>query len=129
MTTIIRYRNDTYFGLEGEVEYPTTSHSGYIDEERRLRKWQREKFAEFEEKRKEATFLNKVHAKKALDEEISEWGEIFDQQLRDIEYKINNINGSFSDQLYKREYTIFHLDKATIAELTLPTVHSPISSN
>ena len=133
MITIIRYRNDTYFGLESEVEYPTTSHSGYIDEEIKLRKWQREKVKEFEEKRKGATFLNKVHAKRALDNEIPKWEEIFRSQLEDIEYKLNHVYGfSGFEQLYKEKYTIYHLNKATIEELTRPTCSEKepvISSN
>jgi len=129
MITIVRYRNDSYFGLEGKIEYPTTSHSGYINEERRLRKWQEEKLEVFEEKRKGAIRLNKVHAKKALDEEIPEWEEIFKQQLRDIEYKVDHINDSFPDQLWKREYTFYHLNETTIEKLTLPTVQNPISSD
>jgi hypothetical protein len=122
MITIIRYRNDTYFGVEGKVEYPSTMHSGYIDEERKLMKWQGEKVKKFEETRENATFLNKVHVKKALENEISGWENKFKRELKDIEYKLNNVHGfSGFDQLWKKEYTFYHLNNTSIEDLIKPT--------
>ena len=67
MITIIRYRDDSYFGLEGKVEYPDTMHSGYINEEVKLMEDYQKRVKEFEQQRKSATYLNKAHVKKALD--------------------------------------------------------------
>ncbi|MBI2004423.1 hypothetical protein HYS72_03085, partial [Candidatus Pacearchaeota archaeon] len=54
MITIIRYRNDSYFGLRGEIDYPTTMHSGFIDEEREIMKHLRKRREEFEKERENA---------------------------------------------------------------------------
>jgi hypothetical protein len=82
----------------------------------------RKRLKEFEKIREGATFLNKVHAKKALDREIPDWKEKFESQLRDIEYKLNNVHG-FSDfeQLWKRKYTFYHIKNTSIEEMTKPT--------
>ena len=122
MITIIRYRNDTYYGLEGRVEHPTRTHSGYAHEDIELAKSYKEKLEDFEEKRKNATFLNKIHAKRALDTEILGWEEKFGQESRDIEYKINHVHGfSGNDQLWKKDYTFYHLNNFSIEDLTKPT--------
>lgn len=119
MITIIRYRNDTYFGLEGKFKYPTTMHSGFIDEEREIMKNYRKRLEEFEKNKKGATFLNKVHAKKALDTEIPDWQEIFKQELKSIEDYLTF--GSSLNELYKKEYTFYYINNATIEDLTKPT--------
>jgi len=123
MVTIIRYRNDTYYAVEGDLEYPSAMHSGFIDEEHRIMKNYRKRLEEFEGIRKSAIFLNKVHAKKALETEIPNWKEKFISEFKDIEYKINHIHG-FSDfeQLWKRKYTFYHLNNTSIEEMTKPTI-------
>ncbi|KHO55036.1 MAG: hypothetical protein QT10_C0007G0022 [archaeon GW2011_AR19] len=120
MITIIRYRNDIYFGLEGEIEYPSTMHSGYIDEEREIMKHYRKRVEEFEKDKESATYLNKVHVKKALDKEIPKWKEKYESELRDIKDKLNFMSDP-SEQLWKREYTFYHLNNTSIEDMTKPT--------
>jgi hypothetical protein len=123
MITIIRYRNDTYFGLEGEIEYPSVMHSGFIDEERRIMENYRKRVEGFEKIREGAIFLNKVHAKKALDKEIPNWKEKFREQLKDIEYKLNHVHGfSGFEQLWKKEYTFYHINNTSIEDMTKQTI-------
>jgi hypothetical protein len=125
MITIIRYRNDTYYGVEGEIEYPTVMHSGFTDEENRLMENYRKRIEEFEEIRKDAVFLNKVHAKKALDSEILNWRDKFKSELEDIEYKLNHVHGfSGFEQLWKKEYTFYHINNTLIEEMTKPTINN-----
>ena len=121
MITLIRYRNDTYYGLEGKLEYPSTMHSGFINEEREIMKSHRKNVEEFQKKKDSAVLLNKVNAKKALDMEIPNWAKKSQDELNDIEYKLNHIHG-FSDfeQMWKQKYTFYHLNNTSIEDLTKP---------
>ena len=120
MITIIRYRNDTYFGLEEKIKYPSTMHSGFTNEEREIMKHYRKNVEEFEKKRENAISLNKVHTKKALDSEIPNWKEKYESELEDINHKLNFMSYP-SEQLWKKEYTFYHLNKTCIEDLTKPT--------
>jgi len=121
MITIIRYRDDSYFGIEGKVKQPSRTYSGHTKEDLKLEKWYNEQMKEFSKKKEEAVCLNKVHVKKALHEEIPDWQKKFKSELEDIEYKLNYVHAfSGFDQLWKKNYTFYHLNNTSIEDLTKP---------
>jgi hypothetical protein len=102
MITIIRYPGDMYYGVVGFTDIPLRSYSGFIDEDRELALFYRERCKIHERAIKLKIYLNKVLVKKALDREISNWTD------------------KISYPMYK-EYAIYHLHNATIEELTQQT--------
>lgn len=120
MITIIRYRNDSYYGVEGELSHPIRRYSGFISEDRELEDAYFSELKEYEQQLEGSILLNKVHVKSALDAELSEWKEKFRRELRSWIPREGRPLPRL-ESLYMKCYTLFHLKGSSLEDLTRPT--------
>lgn len=110
MITIIRYPGDMYYGVVGYTDIPLRSYSGYIDEDRELAHFYKERCKIHEEFIKLKIYLNKVLVKEALDKEIPNW-------FNKVHHPVYN------------QYAIYHLHDTSIKRLSQQTPERLLKKN